>query len=92
MRIPLDQDRIMSHILQRNIWRNEIIYETSAYIAMEPTRVKSCNFDKRICQRNLNHSPELQPELLFREILHIKEPLVGSLAFFHFGTEQGGSS
>ena len=84
MRIPLDQDRIMSHILQRNIWRNKIIYETSAYIAMEPTRVKSCNVDKRICQRNSNRSPELQPELLFREILHIKEPLVGSLAFFSF--------
>ena len=31
-------------------------------------------------------------ELLFREILHIKEPLVGSLAFFHLSTEQDGSS
>ena len=28
-----------------------------------------------------------QPELLFHEILHQKEPLV---AFYHFGTEQGG--
>ena len=28
--------------------------------------------------------PWSQPELLFREILHIKEPLVGSLAFFSF--------
>ena len=31
-----------------------------------------------------------QPELLFHEILHQKEPLVDSLAFYHFGTEQGG--
>ena len=28
-----------------------------------------------------------QPELLFHEILHLKEPLVDSLAFYHFGTE-----
>ena len=26
----------------------------------------------------------------FHEILHLKEPLVGSLAFFHFGTEHKG--
>ena len=24
--------------------------------------------------------------------MHLKEPLIGSLAFFHFGTEQGGAS
>ena len=29
------------------------------------------------------------PLLLFHEILHQKEPLVGSLALFHFGTERG---
>ena len=33
-----------------------------------------------------------QPELLFHEILHLKGPLVGSWAFFHFGTEQGRAS
>ena len=36
--------------------------------------------------------PRSQPELLFREILHLKEPLVDLLAFNHFATEQGGTS
>ena len=29
-----------------------------------------------------------QPEVPFHEILHLREPLVGLLSFFHFGTEQ----
>ena len=33
--------------------------------------------------------PTSQPDLLFFENLHLREPLVGSLAFFHFGTEHG---
>ena len=33
-----------------------------------------------------------KPDLLFHEILHLKAPLVGSLAFFHLGTEQRGAS
>ena len=33
-----------------------------------------------------------QWELLFHEILHLRKPLVGSLAYFLFGTEQGGAS
>ena len=33
-----------------------------------------------------------QPELLFLEIFHLRKPLVGSLAYFLFGTEQGGAS
>ena len=32
-----------------------------------------------------------QWELLFHEILHLRKPLVGSLAYFLFGTEQGGA-
>ena len=28
-------------------------------------------------------------ELLFHEILHLREPLVGSLAYFHIRTEMG---
>ena len=36
--------------------------------------------------------PRSQPELLFHEVLHLKEPLVDSLAFYHFGTEQGEAS
>ena len=35
--------------------------------------------------------PWSQAELLFHEILHLKEPLNGLLADFHFGTEQGGA-
>ena len=31
-----------------------------------------------------------QPELFFHEIFHLKDPLVGLLAFFYFGTEHGG--
>ena len=31
-------------------------------------------------------------ELLFHEIFHPKEPLVDSLAFYQFGTEQGEAS
>ena len=31
-----------------------------------------------------------QPELFLHEILHLRQPLVGSLAYFLFGTEQGG--
>ena len=31
--------------------------------------------------------PWSQPELLFHEIPHLREHLVGSLTFFHFGTE-----
>ena len=31
--------------------------------------------------------PRSQPELLFHEILHLKEPLVDLLAFNHFNTE-----
>ena len=34
--------------------------------------------------------PSSQSQLLFHEILHPKEPLVGSLAYFHVGTEKGG--
>ena len=34
--------------------------------------------------------PWSQPELLFHEILRLKEPLDGSSAVFHFGTEPGG--
>ena len=30
------------------------------------------------------------PELFFHEIFHLKDPLVGLLAFFYFGTEHGG--
>ena len=33
--------------------------------------------------------PRSQTQLLFHEILHLKEPLVVLLAFYHFGTEQG---
>ena len=33
--------------------------------------------------------PTSQLVLLLHEILDLREPLVGSLAFFHFGTEQG---
>ena len=33
-----------------------------------------------------------QPELLFHEILPLRKPLIGSLAYFLFGTEQGGAS
>ena len=33
--------------------------------------------------------PMSQQEMLFHEILHRREPLVGSLSFFHFSTEQG---
>ena len=33
--------------------------------------------------------PTSPPYLHFHEILHLKEPLIGSLAFFHFETEQG---
>ena len=36
--------------------------------------------------------PWSQAELLFHEILHLKEPLNGLLADFHFGTEQGGGA
>ena len=32
--------------------------------------------------------PRSQPELLFHDILHLKKPLVDSLAVNHFGTEQ----
>jgi len=32
--------------------------------------------------------PWSQPELLFHEILHLKEALVG---YFHFGAEKGGT-
>ena len=35
--------------------------------------------------------PGSQPELLFHDIIHVKEPLVVSLAFWHFGTVQGSS-
>ena len=35
--------------------------------------------------------PRSQTQLLFHEILHLKEPLVVSLAFYHFGTEQRGA-
>ena len=33
-----------------------------------------------------------QWELLFHEILHLRKPLVGSLAYFLFSTEWGGGS
>ena len=36
--------------------------------------------------------PTSQPELLFHEITHLREPLVGWLVFFHVGTEQGMAS
>ena len=29
-----------------------------------------------------------QPELLFHEIFHLREPLVGSLVLFHYGIEE----
>ena len=35
--------------------------------------------------------PKSQLELLCHEVFHLRESLVGSLAFFHFGTEQGGT-
>ena len=35
--------------------------------------------------------PKSQPELRFQEFLHVRERLVGLLAFFHFGTEQRGA-
>ena len=33
-----------------------------------------------------------QLELLFHEILHLRKPLIGSLAYFLLVTEQGGGS
>ena len=33
--------------------------------------------------------PRSQPELLFQEIIHLGQPLVDSLAIYHFGTERG---
>ena len=36
--------------------------------------------------------PKSQLKLLFHEILHLREPLVASLTFFHFGTKQGRAS
>ena len=32
----------------------------------------------------------IQPNLLFQELVHAREPLVGSTAFFHFGIKQRG--
>ena len=32
--------------------------------------------------------PRSQPELLFQEIIHLEQPLVDSLAIYHFDTEQ----
>ena len=33
--------------------------------------------------------PTIQPELLFNRILHLREPLVGLLAFFIFALNKG---
>ena len=59
------------------------------------TRIELCHTfykeifgETRLYLRQVPILPWSQPELLFREILHIKEPLVGSLAFFHLVTEQ----
>ena len=40
-------------------------------------------------QYQIEKMPPRNPELLFDEILHPRDPLVGSFASFHFGTEQG---
>ena len=55
-----------------------------------------------ICAHNILHPPSVQYQnekrpksqtrLRFHEILHLREPLVGSIAFFHFVTEQGRAS
>ena len=44
------------------------------------------NWLTSVQNRNLT-MPRSQLELLFHEILYLKEPLVDSLAFYHFGTE-----
>ena len=39
-------------------------------------------------QYGIKKMPRSKPELLFHEILHLKEPLVDSLSSYHFGTVQ----
>ena len=41
------------------------------------------------CVCNGSHGDLRKRQFSFNEILHLKEPLVGSLGFFHFGTEEG---
>ena len=39
-------------------------------------------------QKGMVGIQKCQPELLFHEIFHLREPLVGSLVLFHYGIEE----
>ena len=48
------------------------------------------NLPPLIQQKKIQKGPMRQPEALLDEGFHETTALVGSLAFFHYGTDQGG--